>query len=188
MPRSEIRVAGFGGQGVILSGMIIGRAASIYGGRHATLIQAFGPEARGSACSVQVTVADEVVAYPYVKHPDIFMVMSPDACKLFAPQVKPGGLVLHESGFVPADAIPAGLRACGIPAARFAEEMEKRMVMNIIMVGFFARVTQLLAYEAFQQAVRDSVPRGTEELNLQAFQKGHAYGEELLGATQGTPP
>jgi len=186
MPKTEIRVAGFGGQGVILNAMIIGKAASIYGGKHATLIQSFGPEARGSACSAQVTIDDRAVAYPYVKKSDMLVVMSPDAYKLFAPQVKDGGLILFESDLVRPGEAQGGLRHVGIPAGRFAEEIGRRMIMNIVMVGFFARVTQLLAREAFEQAVRDSVPRGTEEVNLMAFKKGFDYGNEAAGAVKAT--
>src|ERR1041384_6115568 len=97
---TQIRVGGLGGQGVILCGMIIGKAASIHDGKHATLIQAFGPEARGSACSAQVTVSDAPIGYPYAKRPDVLIVMSPDACARFAPELKPGGLLLHESDLV----------------------------------------------------------------------------------------
>ena len=93
MDKTEIRVGGLGGQGVILCGMIIGKAASIFDGKHATLIQAFGPEARGSACSAQVTVADEAIGYPYVKNPDILIVMSPDAYTQFAPQLAPASVM-----------------------------------------------------------------------------------------------
>lgn len=182
MARTEIRVAGFGGQGVILCAMILGKAAAIHGGRHATLIQSFGPEARGSACSAQVTLDDDMVDYPYVKRPDILIVMSPDAHRQFAPSVKPGGLLLYESDLVAPAAGADGVRALGAPATRLAEELGRRMIMNIVMVGFFAGVTKVIAAEALEAAVRDSVPRGTEDLNLLAFRKGCEYGREQAGA------
>ncbi len=182
MPKTEIRVGGLGGQGVILCGMIIGKAASIYDGKHATLIQAFGPEARGSACSAQVMVSDDIIGYPYVKQPDLLILMSLDAATQFIPQLKPGGLVLYENELIHTlPPLPPGARALGIPATRFAEALGRRLVLNIVMVGFFAGVTGLLSYEAVEKAVRDSVPRGTEELNLRALRKGHEYGQELVG-------
>ena len=142
MHKTEIRVGGLGGQGVILCGMIIGKAASIFDGKHATLIQAFGPEARGSACSAQVTVADEAIGYPYVKNPDILIVMSPDAYTQFAPQLAPGGMLLYESDLIKVDdKLPQGVQAFGVPATRFAEELGRRLVLNIVMTGFFAGVT-----------------------------------------------
>ncbi|MCX6905644.1 MAG: 2-oxoacid:acceptor oxidoreductase family protein [Verrucomicrobia bacterium] len=182
MPKTQIRVGGLGGQGVILCGMIIGKAASIYDGKQATLIQAFGPEARGSACSAQVTVSDEIIGYPYVKEPDLLVLMSVDAATQFIPQLRPGGLVLYESELIPKlPPLPQGARALGIPATRFAEELGRRLVLNIVMVGFFAGVTGLLSPAAVEKAVLSSVPKGTEDLNLRAMRKGFDYGRELVG-------
>lgn len=179
MAKTEIRVGGLGGQGVILCASIIGKCASIYEGKHATLIQAFGPEARGSACSAQVTVSDEVIGYPYVKNPDVLVLMSQDAYSQFIPQLKPGGLVLYEEELVNLDAkVPKGAKAVGIPATRFAEELGRRLVLNIVMVGFFAGATGLVSWEAVEKAVKSSVPKGTEELNLKALKKGYDYGKE----------
>jgi 2-oxoglutarate ferredoxin oxidoreductase subunit gamma len=182
--KTEIRVGGLGGQGVILCGMILGKAASIYDGKQATLIQAFGPEARGSACSAQVMIADEVIGYPYVKQPDLLVLMSVDAATQFIPQLKPGGLVLYESELIPQlPALPAGARALGIPATRFAEELGRRLVLNIVMVGFVAGVTGLLSAEAVEKAVLSSVPKGTEDLNLRALRKGMEYGRAQVAKT-----
>jgi 2-oxoglutarate ferredoxin oxidoreductase subunit gamma len=179
---TEIRVGGLGGQGIILCGSIIGKAAAIYAGKHAAMIQAFGPEARGSACSAQVIVSDQAIGYPYVRRPDVLLLLSQDACVQFAPQLKPQGLVLYEEELVdPAGKLPAGARALGIPATRFAEELGRRLVLNIVMVGFFAGATNLLPHDAVEKAVRDSVPRGTEDLNLRALQKGYEHGRALLG-------
>lgn len=179
--RSEIRIAGLGGQGVILCGMIIGKAASIFDGKHATLIQAFGPEARGSAASAQVTLSDRPIGYPYVRRPDVLVTLSPDAFSTFAPSLKEGGLLLYESELVsPKEGLPDGIKTLGVPATRLAEELGRRLVMNIVMVGFFTATTQLISFEAAKKAVLDSVPRGTEELNHKAFEAGYAYGQKLL--------
>ena len=75
MPVTEIRIAGFGGQGVILSATVIGKAASIQEGGYATMTQSFGPEARGGAASAQVILSDKPVLYPYVTRPDILVVI-----------------------------------------------------------------------------------------------------------------
>ncbi|MGQ9495703.1 MAG: 2-oxoacid:acceptor oxidoreductase family protein [Thermoanaerobaculaceae bacterium] len=183
--RYEIRIGGLGGQGVILCGMIIGKAASIFDGKHATLIQAFGPEARGSAASAQVTLSDQPIGYPYVRRPDVLVALSPDAFNTFAPSLKEGGLLLYESELVtPNEGLPAGTKIFGVPATRLAEELGRRLVMNIVMVGFFTATTKLVSFEAAQKAVLDSVPRGTEELNRKAFEAGYAYGQKLLEAEE----
>ena len=176
MPVTEIRVAGFGGQGVILSAMIIGKAASIFQEQYATLTQNFGPEARGSACSAQVIVSNKPVLYPYLTRPDILVVMSQDAYNKFTPELKDNGLLLVEQDLVRVSDLPRGIRAFSVPATRLAEQLGKRLVLNIVMVGFFAAVTGLLDPDALRKAVADSVPPGFTDLNLKAFDKGFEYG------------
>lgn len=183
MAKTQIRVGGLGGQGVILCASIIGKAASIFEGKHATLIQAFGPEARGSACSAQVTVSSDLIGYPYVKQADILVLMSQDAFNQFAPTLCPGGMILFEEELVDPSkvSLPEGTKTFAIPATRFAEELGRRLVLNIVMVGFFAGVTGLLSFEAVEKAVRDSVPKGTEDLNLKALRKGYEFGRQQAG-------
>lgn len=186
MSTTEIKVGGLGGQGVILCGMIIGRGASIYGTRHATLTQAFGPEARGSACSAQIVVSDEPVEYPYVTHPNILVVMSQDAYNQFAPDMADNAILLYESDLVEPRNLRPGITAHGIPSTKIAEELKRRMVANIVMVGFFGATVDLVAPDALRKSVADSVPSGTEALNLQAFDRGLAHGLECRAARTGT--
>lgn len=181
MERTEIRLAGFGGQGVILAGMILGRAASIYENLQATLIQSFGPEARGGACSAQVIVSPEPIYYPYIERSDIVVLMSQEASNLYARSVREDGLIIYEEDLVDVDGLPDGVRSLGVPATRIAEELRRKMILNIVMVGFFTAMTKLISADAVRMAVKDSVPRGTETLNLSAFDKGFQYGQELQG-------
>ncbi|MBI3665625.1 MAG: 2-oxoacid:acceptor oxidoreductase family protein [Acidobacteria bacterium] len=181
MSQTEIRIAGFGGQGVILSAMVIGKAGCIFQPGYATMTQNFGPEARGSACSAQVILSDQPILYPYVTQPDILMVMSQAAYTRFTPELKPGGLLLVAQALVRISDLRAGIRAYSIPATRLAEELGKRLVLNIVMVGFFAAVTGLLDPESLRNAVADSVPPASMELNLRAFQKGFDYGLARVG-------
>jgi 2-oxoglutarate ferredoxin oxidoreductase subunit gamma len=185
MSISEIKIGGFGGQGVILTGMIIGKAAAIYDNKYSTMTQAFGPEARGSSCSSQVLISEEKILYPYVTRPDVLVVMSQDAGTRFAPEMKqdPKALLLYEKDLVNLDTVKTKATAFGITATRFAEELGRTMVLNIVMVGFFTAMAKLLSADAVRSAVKDSVPRGTESLNLAAFDKGYNHGMSLLGAT-----
>lgn len=182
MPLTEIRVAGFGGQGVILSAIVLGKAASIYQGEFATMTQNFGPEARGGACSAQLMLSDQPVLYPYVTQPDVLVVMSQEAYTKFAPELKDNGTLLIERDLVRVSEMPAQTRIYSIPATRIAEELGKRMVLNIVMVGFFAAVTQLVGADAVRKAIADSVPASFRELNLKAFDKGYEYGQAALAA------
>ena len=177
---TELRIAGFGGQGVILSAIIIGKAASIYQGASATMTQNFGPEARGGACSAQLLLSDQPILYPYVTQPDIMVVMSQEAYTRFVPELKEGGILIVEQDLVRVTDLPRQTKVYSCPATRLAEELGKRMVLNSVMVGFFAAVTQLLEPESVRKAVADSVPSGFRDLNLQAFDKGHAYGMQSL--------
>jgi 2-oxoglutarate ferredoxin oxidoreductase subunit gamma len=187
MPLTEIRIAGFGGQGVILSAIVLGKAASIHQGEFATMTQNFGPEARGGACSAQLMLSDQPVLYPYVTRPDVLVVMSQEAYTKFAPELKDGGTLLIERDLVRVSEMPAHPRIYSIPATRIAEELGKRMVLNIVMVGFFAAVTQLLEADAVRKAIAESVPSSFRELNLKAFDKGYEYGQAALAAGPETP-
>ncbi len=176
MKLTEIRLAGFGGQGVILSAIVIGKAASINQGGYATMTQSFGPEARGGACAAQVILDQEPILYPYVTQPDILVIMSQEAYTKFAGEVKDGGLLIVEQDLVRVDNVKPGVRLFSVPATRLAEELGKRMVLNIVMVGFFAAVTNLLDPKALRDAVLDSVPPSFRDLNAKAFDKGFEYG------------
>jgi len=185
---TEIRIAGFGGQGVILAAAVIGKAAAIFQGGFATMTQSFGPEARGGSSSAQVILSTEPILYPYVTQPDVLVVMSQEAYTRFAPQLKPGGILITEQELVRVDSMPSGVRAFGVPATRLAEELGRKVVLNIVMVGFFGAVTGLLEADALRQAVADSVPPAMQKLNLEAFDKGFAYGSQLIaGNVDGEP-
>jgi 2-oxoglutarate ferredoxin oxidoreductase subunit gamma len=186
MQLTEIRLAGFGGQGVILSAIVLGKAASIYQGAFATMTQNFGPEARGGACSAQLVLSDSPVLYPYVTIPDILVVMSQEAYVRFASELKDGGIMIVEQDLVRVAGLKQGVKVYSIPATRIAEELGKRMVLNSVMVGFFTAITQLLEPDAVRKAVADSVPPSSRELNLKAFEKGLEYG--ITALTETTSP
>jgi 2-oxoglutarate ferredoxin oxidoreductase subunit gamma len=183
MSVTEIRIAGFGGQGVIMSAVVIGKAGCIYQNGYSTMTQNFGPEARGGACSAQVILSDDPILYPYVTRPDILVVMSQEAYTLFSPQISPNGTLVIEEDLVRIGDLPPGVRVYSIPATRIAEELGKKMVLNIVMVGFFGAVSQALDHDALRNAVAASVPEAYRELNLKAFDRGFEYGTKELTET-----
>jgi len=187
MQLTEIRIAGFGGQGVILSAIVLGKAASIYQDGFATMTQNFGPEARGGACSAQLVLSDTPVLYPYVTTPDILVVMSQEAYSRFVPELKDGGTLIVEQDLVRLDDLKGDIKVYSVPATRMAEELGKRMVLNSVMVGFFTAVTGLLEADAVRKAVADSVPSSFRELNLKAFEKGFEYGNTALASVPARP-
>lgn len=173
---SEIRIAGFGGQGVILAAAVIGKAKALFEGGYATMTQSFGPEARGGSSSAQVILSDNPILYPYITQPDVLVAMSQEAYTRFTPDLKPGGILIIEQGLVHLNGVHSGTRVFGVPATRLAEELGRKVVLNIVMVGFFGAVTRLLDPDALRKAVADSVPPALQKLNLQAFEKGFEYG------------
>ena len=177
MSRTEIRITGFGGQGVVLSGFIIGRACAINAGKHATMIQSFGPEARGSACSATLAVSDTEVLYPYIARPDIFAVMSGEGYERYRDELKEHGTLVYEKNLVH-PTLKEGQPSFGIPSTRIAESLGRAIVQNIVMLGFFTAATKIVSREEMREAVKASVPPGTEELNIKAFDAGFAYFEE----------
>ena len=180
MSRTEIRVTGYGGQGVILCGYLIGKAAAIHGGKHATLNQSFGPEARGSACSAQVIVSDEKILYPYMRKPNIMIAMSREAYNKFVPELDGEGIVLVDEDLVKEAKAEKNVILYKIPATRIAEDLGRRIVLNIVMLGFFTAITKLIDHDAMRKTVETSVPKGTEQLNLKAFDSGYEYGLKQL--------
>jgi 2-oxoglutarate ferredoxin oxidoreductase subunit gamma len=178
--RCEVRITGLGGQGVILCGHIIGKAAALYDHKFSTMTQAFGPEARGSACSSQVVIEPENVKYPYVTSSDILIALSQDAFNKFIPEAARDAVICYDSSLVTIDKLPSGKQnAYGIPATRIAEDMGRKIVLNIVMLGFFTAVCDVISQRAMRKAVVKSVPKGTEEFNLKAFNEGFDYGIKL---------
>ncbi len=177
--KKEIIIAGFGGQGIVLAGRILGEAAALGDHKESTLTQSYGPESRGGACNTQVIISDKVIAYPYVNLADILVCMSQGGFDKFIGQIADNGILLTDKDLVN---VPAGT-ADGfytIPATRMAEELGRKMMANIIMIGFLTAVTGVISKTAAQNAVTGSVPKGTEEMNMKAFNKGCDYGLAVL--------
>jgi 2-oxoglutarate ferredoxin oxidoreductase subunit gamma len=184
MSRTEIRITGYGGQGVVLAGYIIGRSTAINAGKHSTMIQSFGPEARGSACSATLVLSDEEVLYPYIHRPDVFVVMSSEGYTRFGDELKDDGILIYEKDLVHPKS-KKKQQAFGVPSTRIAETLGRTLIQNIVMVGFFTAVTAAVSKEEMREAVKTSVPPGTEELNLMAFDNGFDYFEKEYGGEKG---
>lgn len=181
MSRWEIRLSGFGGQGVVSAGHIIAKAAALYeDGKDAVLTRAYGPEKTGGWARADVIVADGEVDYPLVEAPDIFVAMSQDGFDRDAASAKPDATILIDQRLVDASAL-TGPVILPVPAVEEAEALGKRVVANIVMLGAFTITTGIVTPEAMERAVLETVPKGTEELNARAFQRGLALAKETKG-------
>jgi len=178
--RIEVRFAGFGGQGIIRSGLMLAMASSIHAGKNAVQTQSYGPESRGGSCKSEVVISDEEIDYPKVDDPDVLVVMSQEAFNTYANTLKPGGTLLLDPDMVPRHESKNTTRVFLIPSTKMAEELGKTIVANVIMLGALIAITNLTTVEAFKNSLLSNIPRGTEKVNLSAFEKGYEYGKKLL--------
>jgi 2-oxoglutarate ferredoxin oxidoreductase subunit gamma len=178
--RFEIRLCGFGGQGVALAGKILGAAVSIFEKRNSVTTQSYGPESRGGASACNVVISESEVDFLYVTDPDIFVCLSKEAYSTHIDSLKEDGIFIYEENLVPIDdRISKAKKVYKIPATEIAEkQLGKRIVANIVMLGFFAAVTDTISSKAILQSVQRYVPARFKELNTKAFKIGMAYGEK----------
>ena len=170
--KNEIRISGFGGQGVALAAVILGKAATLYEDLEAVMTQSYGPEARGGASSADVILSDVEIAYPFVEQADILIALSQEAYNKYRPLAKPDALVLIDRDLVKPDDKDQ-VRA--IPATKLAEGLGRRIVTNIVMLGFMTVVSGLVKRENMEKALEASVKASTIPLNLKAFTTGYEY-------------
>lgn len=181
--RKDIRIAGFGGQGIILAGIVIGKAASLYDNLFAVQTQSYGPEARGGASKTEVVISDSEIDYPKVQKPDIFIAMSNEALMAYLGDLKDGGMLIVDPDMIKEEDIIPFIEKHHIdyykaPVTRTAaEKIGLNIVANIVMVGAITRITKVVSEEAARKAIAASVPPGTEEKNIAAFEAGM----ELIG-------
>ena len=185
----SIRIAGSGGQGAVLSGIILANAAVLYEDKHATQkdrkfaiqTQSYGPEVRGTVSRSDVKISDEQISYPYVRTPDYFIVLSEQAYKQHVQEIGPKTIILLDRDLV--NSRPqSGFHE--VPAHAIAEEMGKPVVANIVMLGAWCGLTKLVSWEALEKAVLEAVPRGSEALNMEAMQRGYEIGVNAAKAKE----
>ena len=183
--RLEVRLSGFGGQGIVLAGNILGKSVALFEGKNAVFTQSYGPEARGGACSGDIVISEGSIHYPKVTRPDVLVFMSEEAKNTYGKLLEPTTTVIIDRDLVRNEGLEGRCaRLLSVPATRIAEDLGRKMVANIVMLGFLAAVTDVVKYESLKKAVLASVPKGTEELNTQAFEKGYQYGQEGKGGQQ----
>jgi 2-oxoglutarate ferredoxin oxidoreductase subunit gamma len=175
--RTEIRLAGEGGQGMILAGIILAEAAAIYDGKQATQTQSYGPEARGGASRSEVVISEGEIDHPEVLSADVVLALSQEAYKKFAKTIHEGGLLIVDGDRVETSAEFNGVK---IPIARIAHETTgKAITANTVALGVLVGLTNLVSRAAIEKAVAARAPKGTEEMNRKALQAGFAAAEKV---------
>lgn len=171
--RYEIRFSGAGGQGLILAGIILGEAASIFDGKQAVQSQSYGPEARGGASKSEVIISDEPIDFPKATSVDALLALTQEACDKYSSDLKAGGVLLVDSDLV--QRLPEGdFSVVGFPIVNTAkDEIGRAIVANIVALGAMVALTGIVSKESAEKAVLSRVPEAFVELNRKAFLAGY---------------
>jgi 2-oxoglutarate ferredoxin oxidoreductase subunit gamma len=169
-PRTEVRLAGEGGQGMILAGIILAESASIFDGKMAVQTQSYGPEARGGASKSEVVIAAGEIDHPEVLSADVVVTLSQEAYDKYAASVKPGGLLIVDAEKVNLIRVADAIK---IPISRLAfETTGKSITANTVALGVLVGLTGVVSRDAIEKAVTARAPHGTEEMNRKALEAG----------------
>lgn len=172
-----------------MMGYILGKAAAIYEGKNATMSQSYGPESRGGASACDVLISSDEIDYPKVTEPQVVVVLSQDAYLTYGRKRPVTAILIVEEELVElseedeklaeAGTEKIGRKIFSIPATRIAEGLGRKIVANMVMLGYMAAVSSCVSTEALKQAIATSVPKGTEKLNLSAFEAGYTYAQKV---------
>ncbi len=170
--RYEVRLSGEGGQGLVLAGKILAEAAAIYDDLNATQSQSYGPEARGGASRSEVIISDEDIDYPKAVNIDLLLALTQESFNKYKSDMKPGGVIIVDD-YAVQDITENGYKVYKMPIIQLAREKVGRiLVANIVALGIIAGISKIVSEDALKNAIEARVPKGTEELNLKAFQVG----------------
>jgi len=177
--RYEVRLSGEGGQGLVLAGKVLAEAAAIYDDMNATQSQSYGPEARGGASRSEVIISDEDIDYPKAVNIDLLLALTQESVNKYHVDLKDGGILLVDSEAC--TEIPeGGYTVYRVPIIQIArEKVGKVLVANIVALGVITELAKVVTREAVEAAILARVPKGTEELNLNAFKAGLEAAQEL---------
>lgn len=174
--RYEVRLAGTGGQGVILAGIILAEAA-IREGKNAVQTQSYGPEARGGASRSEIVISGGEIDYPKVLEPDITLCMSQEACDRYGGQTREGGLLILDADHV---SRASTTRAIRVPLTSVAKDVTDRAITaNVVGLGLLAGLTNIVSRESLEEAVKAHAPQGTAKLNLRALAAGYEEARQI---------
>ncbi len=170
--RLQFRFSGYGGQGVITAGYIFGEGVCLHTGRDAVMTRAYGPEVQGGWARSDVVVHQDQVEFPYITEADCLVALSQNEYERDRDSLKDDGVLIVDKDLVDLNG-EAPEEYYSLPLVKTAErELENRVVANIVTLGVMMAVIDLFPIESMEQAVEDSVPEGTEQLNLEALRTG----------------
>ncbi len=178
MKRYEIRIAGFGGQGVVTIGKVLGVAAALHDRKNAVQTQSYGPESRGGACKSEVVLSDGEINYPKVRSADVLVALSQTALDAYLKELKAGGLLIIDPLTVMKEIPRTDIRVAKVPTAEIALEVGDKKFQNMVALGALASLTRVLSQKSLEEAIGETVPPRTLTKNLEAFQRGVEYARD----------
>jgi len=169
--KTEIRIGGLGGQGVVLAGQILGRAA-VYDGKNAVQTQSYGAEARGSLAKSEVIMADAKIGFPVVRKCDVLIAMNQEALDTYLKDLKDDGKLITDSTYVK-ETPKTKARVFKVPATESAEKaFGTKVYANILMLGALMKITGIVSEAAMKKAIEETTSKESIEPNKQALRKG----------------
>jgi 2-oxoglutarate ferredoxin oxidoreductase subunit gamma len=174
--RTEVRITGFGGQGVILAGIVLGHAVAVHEGKKAVQTQSYGAETRGGAARAEVVVSDEKIDYPKVISADITITMSQESFEKYGATTRPGSALFVDADLVTSRSESLGRTIYRVPATKIAaDEFKKTLAANMIMLGAMAAVTKVVRLESLKMSVREVAPKASRDMNARALERGFEW-------------
>ncbi len=171
MSKKELRLAGSGGQGVILASVILAEAA-IISGKHTAQSQSYGPEARGGSCKAETLISDDTIGFTKVQNPTFLMALTQKSLDHYGPAVDENCIVLIDSSLTPSNDIKAKT-VVSLPILGTARDVVgKLQTANIVAIGCINELLDITDRKAIEKATLMHIPKGTETLNMKALEEG----------------
>lgn len=178
--RKEVRLAGAGTHGMIQAGLILQEAAAIYDDLNAHHVQSYGPEARSNAARSEVIVSDGDIDYPKATQIDVFLATTPEAIEKYSHDLKPTAIVIVDEDV--ATSFASGVRVYSLPLIKTAEkELQRPALLHVVALGALVELSSVVTKPAIEAAVKDHVPKGNEEIHLQALEAGYRLARRAKG-------
>lgn len=184
MPKYEIRFGGFGGQGVVLAGVILAKAASIEEGKNAVQTQLYGPDSRGGAAKSEVVISEEKIDYPKVDKTDLLVLMSQEAAEKYGSEIKDNSIIIYDADLVQLN-LSGSFTPYPVRATKIATDMGNKIAANMVMLGAVSAATNIVSLESLLKIIEASVPAYAKELNMNAAREGFRAVKEIMGRRGG---
>ncbi len=176
--KTEMRLTGSGGQGLIMAGIIFAEAA-LLDGNNSIQSQSYGPEARGGASKAEVIISQEEIDFPKVEVPDLLLTLTQVAADKYGKDIAENGTIIADET-VDLKAADPSVTIYRTPILKTASEViGKAIVANIVAIGFITELTGIVSKENIENAIMNRIPKGTEELNKNALYEGYRLAQEI---------